>query len=87
MSDPVILFVKPKAISQRDKKALKTAGVLVVEVANVADVKLVRAHAELSGSDLLLSALAAIKNSGDYSKKLFSDAICAAIDATTKAKP
>lgn len=78
--DPAILFVKPKAISVRDKKALQAAGVIVVEVENVADVKLTRANAELLGGDLLLAAGEAIKSSS-VSRDAFAHAVCAAIEA------
>lgn len=37
MTDPTILFVKPNAISAKDKAALRKAGVIVVEVENPAD--------------------------------------------------
>lgn len=65
MSDPAILFVKPKAISAKDKKALQSAGVIVVEVENVNDVKLTRASPELAGSEILRVALRAIKRRAD----------------------
>lgn len=60
VNDPPILFVKPRAISKVDKAILKEAGVIVIEVANPADVKFTRAHAEISGSALLTAALRAI---------------------------
>lgn len=69
MNDPAILFVKPKAITAKDKKALQGAGVIVVEVDDPQSVKLTRAHAEIEGSDLLMAAVEAIKVSGLASVK------------------
>lgn len=83
MSDPAILFVKPKAISQRDKKTLQQACVIVIEVENVADVKFTRAAAELSSSEMLLAAMKAITKN-DYSsssKQAFAEALAAALFA------
>lgn len=89
MSDPAILFVKPGAISAKDKKVLQTAGIIVVEVADVNDVKFVRAAAELSGSDLLLCAAKTISQS-DYSNREFGDVVAkatiASADAQVKAR-
>lgn len=64
MTDPTILFVKPKAISNADKKALKSAGVIVVEVEDPQAVKFVRAGTELSASALLLCAMEAMTKHG-----------------------
>ena len=82
--DPAILFVKPQAISVSDKRALQRAGVVVVEVNDVDDVKFVRAHAELSSSELLACAARAIHDiqDGDFGsnvKKAFANAVCAAL--------
>lgn len=82
MNDPTILFVKPKAISRGDKKALHAAGVIVVEVDDVANVKLVRAATELSGSALLGAAVTAINKCGGYAGEQFGKAVCAAITAS-----
>lgn len=87
MSEPVILFVKPGAIRADDKAALATAGVIVVEVENPQDVKLVRAHAELSGGEMLLAAAKAIEAAGSTGspKWEFGNAIARAI--IEKGKP
>jgi hypothetical protein len=84
MTDPVILFVKPKAISAKDKKALQAAGVIVVEVDDVANVKLVRAHAELTGGGLLIAAAKAIQGYSSGVQADFGKAVCAAIQAQAK---
>ena len=82
MGDPAILFVKPKAISARDKKALQSAGVIVVEIDNPQDAKFVRAGAELSGSALLLAATQAIETATFESVRAeFGRAVCAAVQA------
>lgn len=78
MSDPSILFVKPKAISASDKRALKSAGIIVIEIENVADAKFIRAHAEIEGTRMLELACATIKNC-DYGrvKEAFGNAVAA----------
>lgn len=82
MKDPAILFVKPKAISSADKKALSDAGVLVIEVADPHDVKLTRPHAELSGSELLGIAADVIANYASTGvRDTFGSKICKAIIA------
>ncbi len=86
MIDPVMLFVKPNAISVEDKATLKEAGVIVIEVERPNDVKLVRAHSELSGGELLQAAARAISETPDGSfanevRKKFANAVCAAIVA------
>lgn len=81
MSEPTVLFVKPKAISQRDKKALAGAGVIVVEIEDVNAAKLVRPYAELSGSQMLSCAAKAIGDASDYTKAAFAKALCAALQA------
>lgn len=86
MSDPAILFVKPKAISQRDKKSLSAAGVIVVEVEDPNAVKFVRAAAELSSTSLLAAATDAIHAAGfDSVKVAFAKGVIQAIRA--KAPP
>lgn len=90
MSEPSILFVKPKAINARDKKTLSAAGVIVIEVENVADVKFTRPSSsapELPNSALLHAASKAIADyPHDGPKTLFGLAICAAIQAEAESK-
>lgn len=81
MNDPAILFVKPKAISNADKKVLREAGVIVVTVDDVANVKFARAHAELTGGELLLAAAKGIKSSG-VAIDTFGRAVLAAIESS-----
>lgn len=82
MTDPAILFVKPGAISARDKKTLQKAGVLIIEIENPADAKFTRAHAELSSTEMLLAAAKAIYQSNmALPRELFGKMICEAITA------
>lgn len=82
MADPTILFVKPTAISSADKRALAKAGVVVVEVANPQDVKLVKANTEIDGSEMLMCAAKAIKQGNSRDTYVaFASAIMAAIEA------
>lgn len=86
MADQTILFVKPKAISQRDKKALRNAGVIVVEIDDPNSARLVKAAAELEGSALLRAAAKAINNhsfGGDSVRSLFGQAIAEEILSTS----
>jgi hypothetical protein len=82
VSDPAILFVKPKAISSRDKKTLQAAGVIVVEIEDLSAAKFVRAHAELSSTALLKAAAEAMGKVGNRDVfEAFSRAVCSAIQA------
>jgi hypothetical protein len=65
MSDPAILFVKPKAISPRDKKMLSDAGIFVVEIDDPANAKFVRSCAELSTTEMLHAAMVAVSKSSN----------------------
>lgn len=66
MSDPAILFCKPGAVKPADKKALKTAGVLVIEIEDPQSVKFTRAHAEIDGCDLLRVAMQTINETKSF---------------------
>lgn len=90
MSDPSILFVKPRAISSKDKKVLQSAGVIVVEVDDPASAKFVRAGTEVDGGAILKAAAYAIANAGHANgtaKELFGNAVCAAIEAAYPSPP
>lgn len=85
MTDPAILFVKPGAIKGDDKDRLTAAGVVVIEIDDPQNVKLVRAHAELPQSELLEAAATAISSPGAGRNSLneiriaFAENICKAI--------
>lgn len=80
LSEPTILFVKPKAISDNAKGRLFKAGVIVVEIADPADAKFVRAGVELSSSEMLRCAAEAIMKGGSGQTQIeFAKALCAAI--------
>lgn len=85
MNDPAILFVKPRAISAKDKKALQAAGVVVIEVENPGEIKFTRAHAELSGTEMLTAALKAIATNtySNTSKQKFGELVIEAFLAKT----
>lgn len=76
MTDPAILFIKPKAISASDKKALRAAGVVVVEIDNPADAKFIRATTEMSTSDLLRCAAKAL-GASDFATRAFGAEVAA----------
>jgi hypothetical protein len=77
MSDASVLFVKPQAISDRDKRRLERNGIVVVEIEDPDAVKLVKAGYELSHSDLLAAAARALKpnNSSSHHTLIFGDAV------------
>jgi hypothetical protein len=82
MSEPTILFCKPKAISPADRKVLEKRGVLVVEVADPQSVRLVKPHAELDAGELLLAAVKAIDDQNSITasaRTLFGGHLCDAI--------
>ncbi len=64
MSEPTILFVKPGAISGKDKAMLSKASVIVVEIDNPQDARLTRATVDVGHSDLLAIAMRAINSHG-----------------------
>lgn len=81
MSDPVILIVPPQGLTARDKRELHKAGVIVIEMENPQEARLIRAHAEVSSTDLLGAAAKAIStdpNSG--SRQTFAKAVCALLE-------
>ena len=85
MNDPAILFVKPKAISNADKKALRSAGVIIVEIDNPTEVKFVRAGYEIGGSEMLQCAARAISHS-EHAEKLFGKIVAAYLSEGGDAK-
>jgi hypothetical protein len=83
ITDPSILFAMPKAISADDKKALKAAGVIVVETPDPLAVRLIRPCAELPVSEMLALACEALKES-DHCCRLFGRSVAAAVMAKEK---
>lgn len=75
MPDPAIIFLKPGAISKQDRNMLRKEGVLVVEIDDPSSVKFVRAHAEMSSSDMLRAAMRAVTYGGSRVKEVFTNAI------------
>jgi hypothetical protein len=87
--DPSILFVKPKAISTKDKEALHDAGVIVVEVDDPSAVKLVRPVAEIEGGEILRAAARAIATAGTLAgtaREIFAKELCEAIQAKAEGR-
>jgi hypothetical protein len=60
MNDPAIMPVKIGTLSAEDKAALREAGVIVIEHENPESIRLVRAIAEVSASDMLKCAMQAL---------------------------
>lgn len=80
MKEPIILPIKPGALSRADKKALSDAGVIVIEHINPEEIRLLRPIADLDSSELLRCAVHAINNSGSqYLAVDFKNEICKAI--------
>lgn len=72
MSDPCVFVVKPRAISLKDKSALRKAGVIVVETDDPSSVRFIRPLAEISSTEMLRCAMKAIDDHGcDGHKKNF----------------
>lgn len=74
MSDVAVLFAKPGSVKPADKRALSKAGIIVVEVADPADVKFVRAATELPAGDLLAAAASAV-NSSAHVQRIFGETV------------
>lgn len=62
--DPTILFVRPQAISETDKTALRAANVIVVEIEDPHAARFVRAGVEISASQMLVAAVQALLKNG-----------------------
>jgi len=77
--EPTIMFVRPGAITGDDKATLKGIGVVVIEIDNPQDVKLVRAGVELEAGALLNAAAKAIHKSS-YSEVAFGNLVAEAIE-------
>lgn len=81
MSDVSVMFVKPNAINNDDKEALRKAEIIVIEIDNPQDAKFVRASAELSTTDMLLCATRTIRKcNSDATRAAFARAICEALE-------
>ncbi len=88
MTDPAILFVKPNAVSARDKKSLQAAGVLIVEIEDPNDVKFVRPQAEIPSGEMLRMACDVIaRQSNPTVRENFAKMICSAIMANGRQQP
>ena len=63
MNDPTILIVPPQNLSAKDKRDLAKIGVVVIEMDNPQDARLIRASAEVSTTDMLAAAAQTIMES------------------------
>lgn len=75
MNEPPILFVKPRALSNPDKRRLRRAGIIVIEIDDPTSAKFVRACLEMPHSALLTCAAAAISKS-ELATKDFGGSVC-----------
>ena len=63
-----ILIVKPKSLTVADKKLLRESGVVCIEAADPASVRLIQPEgASLSGDELFYAAIGAIAKNNDVS--------------------
>lgn len=80
MSEPTVLFVKPKTISAADRVRLSKIGVTVIETDDPSSCKLVRPVPELAGGEILRAAARTLLHaSSDYVRSTFAKNICDAI--------
>ena len=83
MAETAILFAKPGAVRPSDKGALRKIGIVVVEVENLEDVKLVRPDtvgSELPASEMLRAFAIGLRDGNNSeTKRAFADAMAVAI--------
>lgn len=60
MSEPTIFVCRPGAVSAKSRAELKRAGVIVVELDDPSQFKLLRASSEIDSSSMLAAALDAL---------------------------
>lgn len=72
-----ILIVKPKSLTVYDKKLLRESGVVCIEAADPASVRLIQPEgATLNGDELFYAAVQAISKGGyDSTRKVFVDTL------------
>lgn len=77
-----ILVVRPKTLNAADKKALRVAGVVVVEANDPTEVRFLRADSELSSGDLCVAAMNALSKSSNINNEhgLFVKLVSAALE-------
>lgn len=66
-TEPSLLIVKPGTLSIADRELLVRASIVVVEAEDPASVRFLKPNAEVSGSDMLMAALAALRDCGSIS--------------------
>jgi hypothetical protein len=84
VSDPTILIVPPQNLSAKDKRELAKAGCIVIEMDDPQQARLIRAHAEISSTEMLAAAAKGLEQSSS-AREAFANAIIAVLK--TKATP
>lgn len=83
MKEPAILPVLPGTISAKDRAALEKVGVVVIEHPDPTAVRLIRAHAEISGTELMRCAARALLtgagSSSDDQRLMFAKLVAEAV--------
>jgi alpha-D-ribose 1-methylphosphonate 5-phosphate C-P lyase len=90
MAAPYILVVKPGTLDAPDIETLRDAGVIVLQVRNPKGIRFLQPEGEeLSGGDLLVAAMRAIKSEtfGQAVRVAFASNVAALIDERAAAKP
>lgn len=73
MSEKSVLAVRPGAVNQKDRAALREAGIVVIEVDDPANVRFLTPSQSLESDDLLYAAMRGLNApyASDSSKALF----------------
>lgn len=79
MSDVAVLALKPGQLDAVDRRALRNAGIVVIEVDNPEAVRFMRPAAEISSTEMLAIALRAIKNSGSFAAQYLGEELVKAV--------
>ncbi len=80
-----ILVTKPDVLNQRDKAALRKAGVVVVEADDPSAVKLLQPDApEITGNDMLWAALKGLNAPNYEHRAVFAKCMLSAMEANRK---
>lgn len=66
-----VMVVKPNTIKQEDKERLALQEIIVIEIENPDDVKLLTFYDGVKGDDFIMSLITAVEHSGIYSKERF----------------
>ena len=83
MTEPMLLPVRPGTLSRADKRALRAAGITVIEHDAPSELRLIRPSADLDGGALLACALRALTegDSAFSQRALFTKLVAQAFHA------